>query len=81
MGSSSALMNTLNTNNLEMPLFMFAYDYGIISTVLIYALIFINPLIIVQEISLILASLFNNVPSKSVMYSVFISFIPLLIIP
>lgn len=46
MWSSDNLLESLGTNNFEMPIFMFAYDYGILSTILILYLVFIHPNII-----------------------------------
>lgn len=46
MGSSDYVMSNLNTNNLEFPLFMFSYDYGILTTLIIYIFLLLYPLCI-----------------------------------
>lgn len=46
MGSSDYALLSMGSNNFEMPLFMYMYDYGIISTLLIYYLILIYPICI-----------------------------------
>lgn len=46
MWSSDNLLAYLGTNNFEMPILMFAYDYGILATISILYLIFIYPNIV-----------------------------------
>lgn len=46
MGNSDFELLKMNSNNFEMPFFMFLYDYGVLSTILIYIGILIYPVYI-----------------------------------
>lgn len=60
MWSSDNLLEYLGTNNFEMPILMFAYDYGILSTVLIIYIIYIYPnIVFIKNKSYYMAIVFN----------------------
>lgn len=60
MWSSDNLLANLGTNNFEMPILMFAYDYGILNTILVLYLIFIYPnMVFIKNKKYYIAFIFN----------------------